>query len=48
LASAELFEDEVLNFRIDPNINEGDFQTYQSAIEDWIITTSLRGEEFPT
>jgi hypothetical protein len=46
LASAELFEDEVLNFRIDPHMDEGGFQTYKSAIEEWIFNPSLRGEEY--
>jgi len=48
LASAELFEDEVLNFRIDPHMDEGDFQNYKSAIADWIFTPSLRGEDHST
>jgi len=48
LASAELFEDEVLNFRIDPHMDEGGFQTYKLAIEDWIFNPSLRGKELST
>ena len=45
LASAELFEDEVLNFRIDSHVDEAGFHTYKSAIEDWIFDPSVRGEE---
>ena len=48
LTSAELFEDEVLNFRIDSHMLEGDFQNYKSAIEDWIFTPALRGGKYST
>lgn len=48
LTSAELFEDEVLNFRIDPHMDEGDFQKYKSLIKDWIFTPALRGEKHST
>ena len=44
LQRAELFEDEVLNFRIDSHVDEAGFHTYKSAIEDWIFDSSVRGE----
>lgn len=37
LGSAELFEDEVLNFRIDSQMAEESFRIYKSAIEDWTL-----------